>query len=509
MSSDVWGVTPSSRIMLPHMSESVCTDATSRKNPIENRRDIAIAVNNITKCYQIYEKPLDRLKQFLIPRLCRVVQSIRKFFHAPYMPLPTYHRSFWALQDVSFEVYKGETVGIIGRNGSGKSTLLQMVCGTLRPTGGSIFVQGRVAALLELGAGFDPEFTGRDNVYMNAAVLGLSKEETESHFEDIVTFADIGDFIEQPLKTYSTGMAMRLAVAIAINVAPDILIIDEALSVGDEAFQRKCFARLETIRASGATILFVSHSGSQIVEICDRAVLLDFGEILTIGTPKQVVSCYQKLLHAPADRRDLVREQIRRSRNCYNQPAISTALDASEHDVPADEPLGVQEGFDPTLRSCSTMAYESRGAYFESVSILDMAGNEVNSLITGKRYRYVYLVRFTEKAKNVGFGMLIRTVSGVELGGATSANVLNCSPIHADHNSAYRVEFSFQCRLNPGTYFLTAGIMGEVNGEQGYLHRLLDATMFRVQSDGSEVATGLIDFSCVPEIEELEVRHNG
>ncbi|MDX8377458.1 MAG: ABC transporter ATP-binding protein, partial [Mariprofundales bacterium] len=211
--------------------------------------DIAIRVQNICKYYQIYSNPQDRLKQSL--------WRGRKQFY----------REFKALDDVSFEVKKGETVGIIGRNGSGKSTLLQIICGTLAPTSGDVEVNGRVAALLELGSGFNPEFTGRENVYMNATILGLSKKEIDARFDDIVAFADIGEFIEQPVKTYSSGMMMRLAFAVAINVKPDVLIIDEALSVGDVAFQRKCFGKIEEIRDAGATIMFVSHSEGSIVNL--------------------------------------------------------------------------------------------------------------------------------------------------------------------------------------------------------------------------------------------------
>ncbi len=197
--------------------------------------DIAIRVTNLSKSYQIYETPRDRLKQFVLPRLQRIAgQAPRQ-----------YYREFRALNNVSFDVRKGETVGIIGRNGSGKSTLLQIICGTLTPTGGTVETRGRIAALLELGSGFNPDFTGRENVYLNASVLGLPQEEIETRFDDIAAFADIGDFIDQPVKTYSSGMIVRLAFAVAINVDPDILVIDEALSVGDELFQRKCFSRIE------------------------------------------------------------------------------------------------------------------------------------------------------------------------------------------------------------------------------------------------------------------------
>lgn len=236
--------------------------------------DIAIRVNNLGKCYQIYDKPGDRLKQSLW-------RGRKKFY-----------REFWALHDISFEVKKGETVGIIGRNGSGKSTLLQLICGTLTSTTGEIQINGRIAALLELGSGFNPEFTGRENVYMNATILGLSRQEIDAKYDEIVAFADIGDFIEQPVKTYSSGMYVRLAFSVAINVEPDILVIDEALSVGDHAFQHKCISRFSQIIAGGASILFVSHDVGTVQAHCQRALWLDRGNIRSIGKASEISDRY-------------------------------------------------------------------------------------------------------------------------------------------------------------------------------------------------------------------------
>src|SRR5450759_1720920 len=228
--------------------------------------DIAIRVSNLSKCYQIYNAPRDRLKQFVVPRLQRMAgQTPRQYF-----------REFWALKDISFEIKKGETVGIIGRNGSGKSTLLQLICGTLSPTGGSVATNGRIAALLELGSGFNPEFTGRENVYMNAAVLGLSKEEVDQRFDAIAAFADIGYFIEQPVKAYSSGMMVRLAFAVIAHVNADILVIDEALSVGDAIFTQKCARFLRAFREKG-TLLLVSHDTSSVINLCQSAIWLDQG----------------------------------------------------------------------------------------------------------------------------------------------------------------------------------------------------------------------------------------
>jgi len=228
---------------------------------------VAIQISKLSKCYEIYDAPRDRLKQFILPVLQRKTgRSPKRYF-----------REFWALRDVSFDVMKGETIGVIGRNGCGKSTLLQMICGTLSPTEGSIRTQGRIAALLELGSGFNPEFTGRENVYLNAAVLGLTRSEIEARFDAITAFAEIGEFIEQPVKTYSSGMMVRLAFAVIAHVDADILIVDEALAVGDAFFTQKCMRFLRQFMKTG-TVLFVSHDTSAIVNLCSRAILLEHGK---------------------------------------------------------------------------------------------------------------------------------------------------------------------------------------------------------------------------------------
>ncbi|PJJ19564.1 lipopolysaccharide transport system ATP-binding protein [Janthinobacterium sp. 67] len=443
--------------------------------------DIAISVKNLSKCFQIYDKPRDRLMQMFM-------RSRKK-----------YYREFWALKDVSFDIRRGETVGIVGRNGSGKSTLLQIICGTLNPTGGSVTTRGRIAALLELGSGFNPEFTGKENVYLNATVLGLTEAEIDARFDEIVAFADIGDFISQPVKTYSSGMMVRLAFAVAINVDPEILIVDEALSVGDELFQRKCFARIEAIRAKGATILFVSHSGSTIVDLCDTAILMDAGDKLLEGAPKQIVGRYQKLLYAPADKQDLIREQIRRAEEVRSNSATDAA--PNEHAMVLEQQAEEQESFDSGLKPTSTIEYESRGAYIEKVEIRTLGDKQVNNLIRGRTYRYVYFVRVEEEIRNMRFGMLIKTLNGIELGGAASARSFDGALAKVAAGAVYKVEFRFTCSLNPGVYFLNAGVTGELGGDDTYLHRLIDIAMFRVQSNAADLATGIVDFGCYPEIE--------
>lgn len=244
--------------------------------------DIAISVQNLSKCYQIYENPRDRLKQFVMPKMHRFTGNKPK----------QYFSEFWALKDVSFEIKKGETVGIIGRNGSGKSTLLQIICGTLNPSSGSVETNGRIAALLELGSGFNPEFTGRENVYMNAAILGLNQQEIDMRFDSIAAFADIGSFIEQPVKTYSSGMYVRLAFAVNIISEPEIMIVDEALAVGDMNFQAKCMTALTRIQDRGATVLFVSHDISALKSLCSGGVYLDHGAVQKIGSAGEVAELY-------------------------------------------------------------------------------------------------------------------------------------------------------------------------------------------------------------------------
>ena len=454
--------------------------------------EIAIQVERVNKRFQIYTEPYDRLKQSIYPRVQRFVgQPPKQYFH-----------EFWAVKNVSFEVKRGETVGIIGRNGSGKSTLLQLICGTLNSTSGSIQTHGRIAALLELGSGFNPEFTGRENVYLNARVLGLSQEETDERFDEIAAFADIGQFIDQQVKTYSSGMMVRLAFAVAINVQPQILIVDEALSVGDELFQRKCFSRIEAIKENGATILFVSHSGSAIVELCDRAILLDSGERLAFGSPKTILGKYQKLLYASDAKRKGIREEIRER----DQPGDVSAVGGAETDPPS-LPVTVEpeETFDPNLKPQSTLEYESQGAKIDAPQIQTLSGERVNCLQRNKKYRYVYAVRFEKGATNVRFGMLIKTTSGLELGGGVSASDSSESIPYVALNTTIKVEFVFNCTLNSGVYFLNAGVVGTIANEETYLHRILDACMFRVVPVSNSLASGIVDFNCVANISDADL----
>jgi lipopolysaccharide transport system ATP-binding protein len=278
--------------------------------------NIAVKVENTSKLYQLYNQPQDRLKQSILPRLQNLAG----------IPPRQYFREFWALRDISFEIEKGETIGLVGRNGSGKSTLLQIICGTLTPTIGNVFVEGRLTALLELGSGFNPEFTGRENVYLSGSILGFSKEEMDNWFDDIAAFADIGAFIDQQVKFYSSGMYVRLAFATNVMVKPDIMIIDEALAVGDMKFQVKCMSALRRKQEAGATILFVSHDINTVKSICTRAIYLEGGQLRKIGPAVDVTNAYFKTMRQEIDAELRLTQRI--------QPATADQVEASRQAIP-------------------------------------------------------------------------------------------------------------------------------------------------------------------------------
>ncbi|MDP5238453.1 ABC transporter ATP-binding protein [Uliginosibacterium sp. 31-16] len=452
--------------------------------------DTAIKVENLSKCYQIYAQPRDRLKQFVMPRLQKGLGLQPR----------QYCREFWALRDVSFEVKKGETVGIVGRNGSGKSTLLQMICGTLNSTHGSIQTNGRIAALLELGSGFNPEFTGCENVYLNGAILGLSRAEIDERFDSIAGFADIGEFIERPVKTYSSGMYVRLAFAVQAMVDPEIFVVDEALAVGDEKFQRKCFARLEELKSEGAAILFVSHSSGSIVELCEKTLLLDHGRRLMFGPAPDAIRAYQKLLYASADTqerlvRDLLAEDLA-DHNLRDEPsAVEEVIEGPDASSCQAEPLlaphGVSdEAFDPGLVPETTTVYPTQGAIIDSIQIINADGLIVNVLQSGEDYRFVVSGRFFRDFPGVYFGIHIKSISGIVITGqrfpeegSYLENVLE--------GQEFKTSFSFRMDLLPGAYFAGSGVWS--SREPSCAHRIVDAIMFRVNPVKAIKSFGCVD----------------
>ncbi|HRH04290.1 MAG TPA: ABC transporter ATP-binding protein [Burkholderiaceae bacterium] len=422
--------------------------------------DIAIHVDKLSKTYQIFDTPSDRMKQFVLPRLKSLIGS----------PVRPYYKEFRALNDISFSVRRGETVGILGRNGSGKSTLLQIIAGTLTPTNGTVQTRGRIAALLELGSGFNPEFTGRENVFFNAAILGLTKEEITARFDAIVDFADIGDFIDQPVKTYSSGMTVRLAFAVQSQINPDILIVDEALSVGDAKFQAKCFDRLRQLKEDGTSILLVTHSSEQIVTHCTRALLIDKGIQLEYGEPKAVVNKYMDMLfgkEAP-------------SKTTLLAPIASTHtpdIDASNLSTDADV-FATHIGY-------NEHEYRWGDAQARILDFKLWSENVVYpaSLSTGQKIELAVSIKFMNEISNPVFGVTFKTKEGVTVYG-TNTNTLNSQlPSICKAGQVIQIQSTFNCDLAPGDYFLSLGIASK-HGEEITPHdRRYDVIHLQVRPD--------------------------
>jgi lipopolysaccharide transport system ATP-binding protein len=440
--------------------------------------DIVVRVDNLGKCYQIYKKPHERL-----------LQSI-------FRGKKTFYKDFWALRNISFHVKSGETVGIVGRNGSGKTTLLQLVCGTLLSTEGTCNVSGRVAALLALGAGFNPEYSGEENIHLYASLLGLSGQEIEERFNSICEFADIGEFISQPVKKYSSGMYMRLAFSVAIHVEPEILIVDEALAVGDEAFQRKCYAKLEELKKAGLALLFVSHSAGSVINLCDRALLLEKGSLLASGPPKAIISAYHKLLFSPASKVESVIQDILQSQD------LDASMEAADSHEKKKGTTGTKAYYVEGMQSKSAIYYEMNGAEISEPCMTTPEGKRVNVLCKGETYNYTYKVTFKQDCQRVRFGMLIKTITGIEIGGFATSSIQN--PIDWIQNgSQYSVKFTLVCRLNPGVYFFNAGVKAVEESTETYLHRIIDAVMIRVMPEEQQQSTGIVDFELDTHLQPL------
>ena len=430
--------------------------------------DIAIKVENLSKCYQIYGQPHDRLKQLIYPRVQRLVGKQPKH----------YFREFWALNDVSFEIKRGETIGILGRNGSGKSTLLQIIAGTLSPTSGEIYTSGVLAALLELGSGFNPEFSGRENVYLNGSILGFTRQEIDARFDRIVSFADIGEHLEQPVKTYSSGMAVRLAFAVQACVDPQILIVDEALSVGDEKFQRKCFDYIERLRTNGCSILLVTHSTATVEKFCQRGVLLHKGEVHGIGPAKEIVDQYHALLYS--DERAYLRYL---NPNKKNRDKIDT------QSTPQAESMALGKAADISMNQVGADDTGLR-AIIKSWEILDKDGEYSESFTTGEWARIRFFVDVLGSIKELQAGILIRTVEGVSVFGTST---LYHGKNYLDVKSGMSLQFDFDLVLNlcPGTYFVTLAIAEAItHGDMFYLDRKTDVVVIKV-SQLRQIGSGI------------------
>lgn len=391
-----------------------------------------IVVSNVSKAYKRYPNKWARMLEWITGR------------HQ--------HKKAWVLRDINFTIEPGEAVGIVGVNGAGKSTLLKIITGTTQPTTGSVRVDGRVAALLELGMGFHADFTGRQNAYMTGQLLGYSVHEIDVLMPRIEAFADIGDYIDQPLRMYSSGMQVRLAFAVSTATRPDVLIVDEALSVGDAAFQRKCFRRIQEYKEAGTTLLFVSHDTETVKKICDRAIFVNGGIISRIGKARSVCDAYERLLFGVAVNTNEAKNEI----------------------VPI---------YDATLVSKSVeVQYGSRGAEITNVSILDAEGAVTNIIPEGHPISVNYDVGFNESADCVNFGMMVKSVDGVCVYATNAnANIQNSKKSFQSGESA-QVRFNLQGNLVPGTYYLNVGVTKEGLEKEEMLHRRVDVLIFRVVS---------------------------
>jgi len=437
--------------------------------------DIAIRITNLSKCYHIYERPQDRLKQSIYPRLRKMLGKKQV----------QYYREFWALKDVSIEIKKGETVGIIGRNGSGKSTLLEMICGTLTPTSGSIQTNGRIAALLELGSGFNPEFTGRENVYMNASVLGLTTEEIDQRFDDIVAFADIGDFIEQPVKIYSSGMYVRLAFAVIAHVDADILVVDEALSVGDAVFTQKCMRYIRNFQDKGS-LIFVSHDAASVQNLCQSGIWLKKGQIAQVGTSKSVSEAYLQYT----------------LQEIYGEEAKLSSLEAEvdqnhSHDVsPVSEKLAMDYEAVVTVKNNLQEAkgWKTGSADIIAVELKCITRSAVGAFEGGERVRMTVRAKAHEPLQSPILGFLVRDRLGQDLFGENTLpfSASQFTPIEA--GQIFEGSFDFILPMLPnGQYAVMASIADGNLYDHVQHHWMHDALIINVTS--SKVRFGLVGVS--------------
>lgn len=426
---------------------------------------VAIKVNDISKTYRIYDKPIDRLKQIINRK-------------------KAYYKDFPALQKMSFEVYTGEAVGIVGRNGSGKSTLLQMIAGTLFPSSGDIKVNGRVAALLELGSGFNPDFTGRENVYLNGAILGVTKEEMDSRLEDILKFADIGDFIDQPVKTYSSGMYVRLAFAVSINVDPDILIVDEALAVGDGRFQLKCFEKIKSLKKSGKTILVVSHDLQTIRQICDRVMLIDQGEFIEIGSPNDVVNHYTKILFS-------------------SQVSLEEAQGIAKTDIESGKKK-TNEFARANTEDIATKEYRygSNEGVIESCGLYDDQGKSVNSFTSADKISISLNVKAIKAIKQPIFALTVKSVKGLEVYG-TNTYFQNMPFRALAAGEEAHITFTQNMNLMPGDYFVSLGFVELIDGDIVPLDRRYDVLEMKILPKAGDRSFGIANLKS-----EIDIKYD-
>jgi len=448
----------------------------------------AIELDNVSICYKLYNNPQDRLREALHP-------FKRK-----------YHRQFYAVKDLSLVVPKGQILGIVGRNGAGKSTLLKLVCGVLQPTSGTVVTNGQISALLEISSGLNPEFTGIENIHLSGAIMGFTRKEMDARLPEILAFAGIGDFVNQPLKIFSSGMKARLAFAVAVNIDSEILILDEVLAVGDELFKRKCYARMEQLFKSGCTVLFVSHSVNNVNEICSRAILLDSGELLLEGTPKMVTTYYQRLLFAePRNAADVRNEIIALNKSEERKSIFDLNIREVEHKAAGHDEteLSVQQEFYiPDFEPTSTVSYRYHDVDIYDACIKTLGGKTVNALLLDQLYILTHKAKFRIDAENVCFSMKIKTEKGQNIAGAASNRMGR--GIEVFEGDEYILEWQFHCSLLPKNYFVNVGVFQVVNGEIVGLNAVSDVIAFKVQRTPDLFYDGLVHLD-----QKLKIRKIG
>ncbi|MDF3864458.1 ABC transporter ATP-binding protein [Pseudomonas denitrificans (nom. rej.)] len=459
---------------------------------------LAISIKGVSKFYKLYSANKDRLKEALHPLGKK------------------YHEDYYAIRDLSLDIQRGEILGIVGRNGCGKSTLLKLVSRVLQPSEGTIEVNGNITALLELGAGFNPEFTGRENIHFYSTILGLSSEEIEQLAPAVIEFADLGQFIDQPVKTYSSGMKSRLGFAVAVHVEPDILILDEVLAVGDAVFKRKCFAKMEEFFKAGKTVLFVSHDTNSVNKLCTRAVLLHGGNIILDAEPKDVTRYYEKLAYAQEKDHQSILKEIAAFQHGggalvpapaeKNQVVARSATDKPLKAAPEKvklEKARLRPYYIPELTSKTSLTYPSDRAEIVDPHFTTLSGERVNVLVSGDEYFYTYIVAFKDDARKLSLGMQFKDMHGV----AITAASLHYDPLRlieqVVRNSSLKASWRFTCNLLTGHYFSNAGVAEVIDGEPVFIARVVDAVVIKVIADEKRIVRGTVDLGQALEVETL------
>ena len=454
-------------------------------------KDIAINVDHVSKIYKLYNKPSDRFKEAL-----GIGKKVKRY---------TEH---YALNDMNFHVNKGECVGIIGTNGAGKSTILKIITGVLNPTSGKVDIEGRISALLELGAGFNQEYSGLENVYLNGTMIGFSREEIDERIDDILEFADIGDFIHQPVKTYSSGMFVRLAFAVAINIDPEILIVDEALSVGDVFFQAKCYKKFDEFKEKGKTILFVSHDLGSIGKYCDRVVLLNKGSKVAEGTPKDMIDLYKKILVGQDTAEDYA-DSTEEPKLSEGEELEDESTEVSKDELPKDNQTKTEktqsiQSNDETLMKSkisinpNVSSYGNDKAEIVDFAVMDANGNITNSIEKDSKFKIVMRVRFKDDIKDPIFAYTIKDLKGTDINGSnTMAERINVPAMKKGDEKL--ITFTQTMHLHSNEYLLSLGVTGFEENEFVVYHRLYDVCNILTISDKTPL--GIVDLDSEISIE--------